>query len=196
MIDKHLAPASMRPSDESLDVRRYLDALRRDRMMIIMFVVAATAAAVLLSSALPEQYKGTARIVLEEPGNPLGTSDSEAIQRQLLTTDRLLTTPRVLERVAARVPGVTEDQVANQVSSEVDDQASIIDVHAVDENPRRAAAIANGVATEFISERTERERERLRRARESRPGSRASRPRRGRGAPACGRSAPRCSSAC
>lgn len=167
MIDKHLAPASMQSSDESLDVRRYLDALRRDRSLIIILVIAATAAAVLVSRALPDQYKATARIVLEESTSPLGDTDADAIQRQLLTTDSLLTTPRVLDRVAARIPGSTRAELAQKVSSKVDDNASIIDVAATDEEPKLAALVANGVAEAFIAERTERERERLTRARES-----------------------------
>jgi capsular polysaccharide biosynthesis protein/Mrp family chromosome partitioning ATPase len=167
MIDKHLAPASMQTADESLDVRRYLDAIRRHARMIVVLVIVATVAAVLVSRALPDQYKATTRLVLEEPDNPLASSDAEAIQRQLATTDSLLTTPQVLDRAAAAVPGSSRAELQDSVSSKVDDSASIIDVEGADGDPKRAAAIANAVASAFIAERTQLERDRLGQARKS-----------------------------
>jgi capsular polysaccharide biosynthesis protein/Mrp family chromosome partitioning ATPase len=167
MIDKQLAPASMQTSDESLDVRRYLDALRRNSLFIIVLTLVATVGAVVSSSALPDQYRSTVRLVLEEPGNPLGTSNTEAIQRELSTTESLLTTRRVLDRAVAEVGGISREQLEDRVSSQVNDESNIIDVIAVDGDPARAAAIANGVAEAFITERTTLERDKLERARAS-----------------------------
>lgn len=167
MIDKHLAPASMQTADESLDVRRYLDAMRRHSMMIVVLVVVATVAAVIVSRALPDQFKATTRLVLEESGNPLRATDSEAIARELATTDSLLTTPQVLDRAVKAVPGSTRKKLEDSISSKVDDSASIIDVEATDGDRRQSAAIANGVAEAFIAERREIERDRLGLARKS-----------------------------
>lgn len=168
MIDKHLAPASMQTADETLDVRRYLDAIRRHAKLIVVLVLAATISAAVVSSALSDQYKSTTRLVLEETGNPLGSTDAEAIQRELATTDSLLTTPQVLERAAAALkPRSTRAEIEDSISSQVDDSASIIDVEATDGDPKRAAAIANGVAEAFIAERRTIERDRIERARKS-----------------------------
>lgn len=167
MIDKHLAPASMQTADEFLDVRRYLDAIRRHALMIVVLVVTATVAAVIVSSVLPDQFKATTRLVLEESGNPLGSTDAETVARELATTDSLLTTPQVLNRAAKAVPGSDRDELEESITSKVDDSASIIDVEATDGDRRRAAAIANAVAEAFIAERRAIERDRLGRARES-----------------------------
>jgi capsular polysaccharide biosynthesis protein/Mrp family chromosome partitioning ATPase len=167
MIDKHLAPASMQTADEFLDVRRYLDAIRRHSLMIVVLVVTATAAAVIVSRVLPDQFKATTRLVLEENDNPLGSTDADTVARELATTDSLLTTPQVLDRAIKAVPGRSRDELKESISSKVDDSASIIDVEATDGDRKRAAAIANAVAEAFIAERRELERDRLGRARKS-----------------------------
>ena len=166
-IDPHLAPASMRAGDETIDFRRHLEALRRGAPWIALLVVAATVSAFVLSSALPAEYRATTRLVFQETGSVLGTTDTEAVRRQLSTTDSLLTTPQVLRRAASAIPGSTREELDEKLESSVDDDANIIEVQASDGDPKRAAAIANGVSRAFIAERTRIERDRLERARNS-----------------------------
>src|SRR5918992_1515194 len=96
-------------TEERVDVRRYLDALRRSRPLIVAIVVLMTGAVVVVSLALPDTYRASARIVFEEDASPLAASDSESTQRQLATTETLLTTADVLSAAARAVPGETKD---------------------------------------------------------------------------------------
>jgi polysaccharide biosynthesis transport protein len=157
----------MRGGDETIDIRRHLDAVRRAKLFIALLVISATTTAVILSNALPDEYKSTTRLVFQETGSVLGTTDTEAVRRELSTTDSLLTTPLVLRRATASIPGSTREELGEKVESSVDEDANIIDVEASDGSPKRAAAIANGVSEAFIAERTKIDRERLERARKS-----------------------------
>jgi capsular polysaccharide biosynthesis protein/Mrp family chromosome partitioning ATPase len=167
-IDKHLAPASMQGSDETIDVRRYIEAVRRAKVLVAVLVITATMAAVVASSVLPKQYVATTRLVLEDAPDALGPANTDAIQRDLATTNTLLATPQVFQAAAARIGGgITRSDLEGHVTSTVDDTANIIAVDATDGDPERAAAIANGVSKTFISQRAKVERASLQRARDS-----------------------------
>ena len=154
-IDKHLAPASMQGSDETIDVRRYIEALRRARLPILLLVIIATVTAVVLSSVLPKQYKATARLVFEDTASTLGSSDTTAVERELATTDSLLTTPQVLKAATARIDKALAPAAQSRVTSAVDDSANIINVSATDRTPKGAATIANAVSESFIADAAE-----------------------------------------
>jgi polysaccharide biosynthesis transport protein len=166
-IDRHLAPASMQRGEETIDVRRYVDAIRRVAVFIVVLTVTATVTTVVVSMALPERFTATARLVFEETGGTTGTTNTDAVARELSTTDRLLTTPQVLQRAARAVPGSTRAELARKIESSVSEDANLIDIEATDQRPERAAAIANSVADAFIAERTQIDRARLERARKS-----------------------------
>jgi capsular polysaccharide biosynthesis protein/MinD-like ATPase involved in chromosome partitioning or flagellar assembly len=164
-IDRHLAPASMQGGEEAVDVRRYIDALRRSLRFIAVLMIAATLATVVISMVLPDQFTAVARLVFQQTDGTPGTTNTDGVARELATTDRLLTTPQVLQRAARDVPGSTRDELASKIESTVSDDANIIDIQATDTRPDRAAAIANAVANGFIAERTEIDRARIERAR-------------------------------
>ena len=166
-----MSPPSNRPGSETIgeervDVRRYLDAVRRGRWLILMIVIVVTGSALALSLALPDTYVATSRIVMEDRATAFGESDSETVRRRLATTNALLTTPRVLQGAARRVPGETADSIEDKVSSAVDSEANIISIDASDEDPERAADVANAVAGAFLQERARVERARISQARE------------------------------
>jgi capsular polysaccharide biosynthesis protein/MinD-like ATPase involved in chromosome partitioning or flagellar assembly len=165
-IDRHLAPASMQGGEETVDVRRYIDALRGASRFIAVLAIAATLTTVLISMALPEHFTAIARLVFEETGGTDGTTNIDGVARELATTDRLLTTPQVLQRATRAVPRSTRDELARTIESTVSDNTNIIDIQATDNRPERAAAIANAVAEAFIAERTQIDRARLGRARQ------------------------------
>lgn len=153
--------------EDRVDVRRYLDALRRSRGLIVFIVVLVTGIVVGLSLILPNTYKATTRLVFEVAVSPLGETDEASVERRLATTERLLTTSDVLEAAAREVPGETEDSIEDKVESSVDEDANIINITGSDGDPETAAAVANAVADAFLTERTEFERERISRAREA-----------------------------
>jgi len=151
--------------EQPIEVRRYFDALRRSGRFIILFVAIATAAVVTISLLLPNVYRATATIVLEESLNPFGSTDVEAIRRRLETIEQLLGTNAVLDGAAKQVPGETRDSLESKLTSSVDPNANIIRISATDEDPQEAAAIANAVAETFLAEQRRAERDRLANAR-------------------------------
>lgn len=152
-------------SEEPIELRRQLDALRRARVWIVLFVIAVTGAVVGLSLLLPKTYRATSTVVLQETLNPFGSTDVDAVVRRLETIERLLGTKDVLDRAAAEVPGESGSSLESKVTSSVDQSANIIKVSATDDTADGAAAIANAVANTFLEEQTNVERQRIGQAR-------------------------------
>jgi capsular exopolysaccharide synthesis family protein len=152
-------------SEERIDTRRYLDALRRSRALIVVIVVALTGLVVAITLALPAKYQATTLLVFNEATSPFVSTDEASVQRQLETTRSLLTTDAVLGRAALSLPPDARKDVGN-ITSSVDANANIIRITATSEDPENAAMIANRVADSFLQERTKFERERIQNARE------------------------------
>jgi capsular exopolysaccharide synthesis family protein len=162
-LPSHVAPAL--PPDQPVETGRYLDALRRSKLLIALIVLPLTAAVLIGSLLLPKTYRATAKIVVGGASDPLSSGDVASIERRLATFDVLLTTRATLRRAARRVPGETAATLDEKVSSSVDPRANIISVSATDARPRRAARIANAVVTTFLAREHNAERGRLREAR-------------------------------
>jgi capsular exopolysaccharide synthesis family protein len=160
----HYAAAAL-PPDQPVETGRYLDALSRSKLLIVLIVVPLTLVVLGVSLLLPETYRATAKIVVEGTSNPLQTSDVESVERRLATIDALLTTRETLRRASRRVRGETVVTLVEKVDSSVDPAANIISVSATDDTARGAARIANAVATTFVNGQRRVERRRLNRAR-------------------------------
>jgi capsular exopolysaccharide synthesis family protein len=153
--------------EERIEVRRYLDALSRSRWTIVAVVVLMTGIVVAVSLLLPDSYRATTRLVLEQTTSPFGETDEASTQRRLATTETLLTSQQVLDAAARRVPGMEDgDDLEGKVTSSVEEDANIINISGSDEDPEVAARIANAVAGAFLSENERVDRERLAQARE------------------------------
>ncbi len=153
------------PPDQPVDTGRYLDALSRSKLLILLIVMPLTAVALAASLMLSKTYRATAKIVVEGASDPLQNRDVESVERRLATIDALLTTRVTLRRAARRVPGETAATLEEKVSSSVDPSANIISIAATDDTARGAARIADAVATTFLNEQRRTERRRLNRAR-------------------------------
>lgn len=160
-------PGQPTSGDESVDVRRYLDAIRRSSRLILAIVVIVTGVVLAVSLLLPSTYQASAQLVFDPSAAGLDV-DAESTQRQLATTNALVTSPQVLEGAAGDLSGETGASLEDKVESQVDpdaSQANIIEVTASDEDAEQAAAIANAVSETFVSERAEVERDRIANAR-------------------------------
>jgi succinoglycan biosynthesis transport protein ExoP len=157
-------PAPTLPPDQPVETGRYLDALRRGKLMIALIVVPLTIAVFVVSALLPETYKATAKIVLESSTDPLQMGDVDSVERRLATIEALLTTRQTRRRAARLVPGETAASLESKVTSEVDPRADIISIVATDDTARGAAKIANAVAATFLARQRRGEVLRLNRA--------------------------------
>ena len=151
--------------DQPIEVGRYWDSLRRGKLLIAFVVLPMTALVLVLSLVLPKTYEASARIVLEDTPDLLETGGE--VERRLATLQTLVTTRNVLRAAGRRLRGENADSLEDKVRSSVDPDANIISVVATDDTAQGAAAIANGVATEFLSRRRRAERQQLARARTS-----------------------------
>jgi capsular exopolysaccharide synthesis family protein len=153
------------PSDEPIEVGRYVSALRRSWLLILLIVIPLTAAVFLVSQTLSERYRATAKVVVESAADPLETRDVESVERRLATIQVLLTTRETFRRASRKLKGETPATLDGKVQASVDPTANIINVVATDETAAGAARIANAVATSFLATERRVERRRLNRAR-------------------------------
>jgi capsular exopolysaccharide synthesis family protein len=152
--------------ESGVDLRRYMAALRRSRGLMIGIVVAVTGGALLLSLLLPKTYNATATIALDVDVGALGVEDAESQQRRLETLNALLLSNDVLRRAAEAVPGETAGSLG-PVESSVDAAANLIYITVENGDPQKAAAIANAIATAFLTVQTERDQDRFEAAAQS-----------------------------
>ena len=111
------------PDEESIDVPRYLSALRRGAWLVALIVVPLTASVLVLSLVLPKTYSATSSLVLEDQSGSVG-SDAETSTQRLATIQRLLTSREVLEAAADKLAGETADTLEDKVTASVDDVAA------------------------------------------------------------------------
>jgi capsular exopolysaccharide synthesis family protein len=152
---------------EPVEVGRYVDAFRRSRILIVCIVVALTAGVYFFSANLPNRYRATTKLVLEEGADPLNTGDVASTERRLATIQTLLTTRDTLRGAARRLRGETAATLKDKVHASVTQGADIVNVSATDDTPRGAAAIANGVTNTFLAREQLADRQRIQRARAS-----------------------------
>jgi capsular polysaccharide biosynthesis protein len=135
------------PPEEPIDVRRYVNALRRSRVLIAAIVIGLTALVLLLSLALPKTYTAQATILFDESPSAATTVDAE---RQLATIQKLLMTRDVLA-LSARKLDTTVASLEPKVQATVDPNANIVNISASASTPKAAAATANAVAAAFLA---------------------------------------------
>jgi Mrp family chromosome partitioning ATPase len=143
--------------DEPVEVRRYVDAVRRGRWLILTLAVTAGIVAYLLSSLAPDRYTSTATIVKRVTAAPAESVNVDSLTRELSTIGQLLVTTDVLGRAADVVgDGETATSLSKSVKSAVNPEANLITVTATaTEDPEKAARIANAVADTFVKEQAD-----------------------------------------
>jgi Mrp family chromosome partitioning ATPase len=139
-------------------LRHHVQALRRSAKLVVAIVATVTLGALLLSLLLPDSYRATARLMLQEEGSAL---DSETTQRQLATAKELVTSRTVVRRAADRLPGMTPQELGDRISADVSAGANLLEITGTAGRAAQAAAIANAIAQSFLDERSRLEREGL-----------------------------------
>ena len=104
-------PATRRTSatEEPVEVRRYIDAIRRARWMIAAITVLLTGVVVGVSVSVPSSYTAEASIVKQVNSGAFESVDPAVVTRELNTIGQLLTTSSVLDAAARSLPGETGD---------------------------------------------------------------------------------------
>src|SRR6478735_1409194 len=152
-------------SEEPVEVRRYIDAIRRARWLIASIVVLLTGVVVGVSVSLPSRYEATASIVRQVNTSGFESVDVSVVQRELATIGQLMLTFNVLDAAARKLPGESYDSLYKNVKSSVDPEANLVFVTAPAGNAQAAAKIANEVAQTFVDEQAAVEKRQLEAAR-------------------------------
>src|ERR1700732_709849 len=143
-------PISSGFADQSVDIQRYSEALRRGFRPIAAIAILVTVAVVLGSKTLPKTYNAAATVVYNPSSTVLQPTDAASIERQLATFQALSQTPSVLSRAAPHL-GESAQALKSSISSSVDPKANIITLTAKAPRASLAAARANAVAEAFLS---------------------------------------------
>jgi capsular polysaccharide biosynthesis protein len=152
-------------SQETAEFRRYLEALRRSRLLIFAIVVPLTASVLAVSLLLPATYRASATIVLGGAGVSRAGGNPDLVRRELETVEQLVTTRTVLAAAATRLRDESVDTLEEKVSASAAGEANLVRVTAEDGDAAGAALIANAVADAFLAERATAERRALAAAR-------------------------------
>jgi len=137
-----------------LQLSDYLDIARRRKWVIASIVLVALAAAILASALQTPQYRAQARVRVESSSNSGSILDdatnlsSNVRDRNLQNEVEFANSDRVEERASANFGEVIDASVAAAGSSDT------LTFSAVDEDPERAASVANTFANAYVSERS------------------------------------------
>jgi succinoglycan biosynthesis transport protein ExoP len=153
--------ADGRGLQDSADLGRYRQALRRGWLLILGIVVPLTALVLAVSILLPPTYRATATISLREEGVSRAGGNPELVRRELETVERLVTTKTVLAAAARGLRGESVDTLAEKVNASASPEANLVRVSAEDRSAAGAAQIANVVSETFLTARVASERRAL-----------------------------------
>jgi polysaccharide biosynthesis transport protein len=135
-----------------VEVRDYLDILRRRWLSITIVALTALALASLATLVLPEKYTAKTRIffaVAGESASELAQGSSFA-EKQMASYEEVATSPLVLGPVVERLAlPTTVTKLEKSVKATVPPDTVILEIAATDRDPQRAAAIANAVGAEL-----------------------------------------------
>ena len=135
-----------------MEVREYLDILRRRRLSIAIVALTALALASLVTLALPEKYTATTRIFFAVAGESVTELEqgSSFAEKQMASYVEVATSPLVLGPVVERLAlPTTVTKLEKSLEATVPPGTVILEIAATDRDPQRAAAIANAVGAEL-----------------------------------------------
>ncbi|MBO0777983.1 MAG: AAA family ATPase [Ktedonobacteraceae bacterium] len=140
-------------------IQRNAGILRRRFWFLVISVSICTGAVFAISLYLPPVYQASALVMVN--GTGVAGDDIYSDQALALNYALLVTRDDVLQAVASRIPGVSVEQLRQEVSDSPLSGTRIIEIRVQDGNPYRAATIANEVARTFIQIQVNKETTRL-----------------------------------
>lgn len=142
-----------------MELQDYLRVMRKRWRIITAVTLLALAAAATAVLLVPKSYQATARLFVST--NMASTTTELAAgstfsQAQVKSYADILTTPKVLDPVVKQLQlPVTATDLAQTVKASVPPDTSIISVSATDQDPARAAQVANAIANQAMTTVTE-----------------------------------------
>ena len=141
--------------EEEIDLRQYLQVLRRWVWLILGCTVAAALAAFIVSSQLPPVYRASATLLVRlAPSSGINEYTAVLTSERLATTYSQMVTGRPVMEEVIRQMGLPEtaEQLVKRVKVEVLRNTQLIRVSVEDTDPTRAADIANTIVAVFVTQ--------------------------------------------
>jgi polysaccharide biosynthesis transport protein len=146
--------------DFPLELRQYLDILRRHKWFILEAVVLVGLAAGIMSNVRTPVYQATARVLLMPndptqqlnplPGNGAFGNDPD---RYVAGQMNIVRSEGVATEAAKSLSGITVREVEDKVSVGQDGESNVLRISATDPDPVKARDIAQAVAEGYIENR-------------------------------------------
>jgi non-specific protein-tyrosine kinase len=137
-----------------MDLRRQIATLRRWLPLLVVSVVLAGGAAFIVSGQLAKTYEARATLIV---GQALSAANPDYTQllvsQRLSTTYATVATKRpILENVVKELGlDATADDLASRVRADAPPDSTLLTITAQDQDPDRAAAIANALAAQLVA---------------------------------------------
>lgn len=132
-----------------MDLQGYLDLLKRRWSLLLMGPLLAGLGGLIISGQLAPSYQATVRILLNpEPPETLARyADAFSYERFANTYAALVTSPEVLGAAGERLDlPLGPDDFADEIRATPIRETQLIEITVTDEDPQRAASVANTVA--------------------------------------------------
>src|SRR5690349_15793458 len=138
----------------------YAKVVRRRWLVIVLVPVVAVLASLLVSLRAQKEYDATSKVVVNpnnqvtEILNPGASQQSSDPERDLNTEVSRITTAPIADAVRRQLHlQESRDDLLSKVTTSLDGTTNIVKVTVRDPSPARAAQIANGFATAYVSAR-------------------------------------------
>lgn len=136
-----------------MDPHDYVRIIRRHWRLIVSVTLCAALLGATLALLTPREYEARSQLFIATAGSSDVTElvqGGNFTQRQVTTYADIVTAPTVLEPVIADLDlDESASSLASRVSARVARNTVLIDISVVDDDPARAAQIANAVAERF-----------------------------------------------
>jgi capsular polysaccharide biosynthesis protein len=130
--------------------------LKRWKLIIISFVITGLAVFAVSKLMTPMYQSATVVQIAVSSNNSQANIDALQASDQLVQTEaQLALSDPVLREVASHYPGLTVDELSNNVSATVKSSTQLFEIDVLDANPDRAAILANDIASTLIKQQTE-----------------------------------------
>lgn len=142
-----------------MDLRRFVDVLKRHRWLIIAAITLMALVSGIASSLRSPSYRATARVLLR-PNDPSESPLQRANVPRIIDLERyvadqvdIVRSPAVLEEAAKSAAGVTPDDLLDRLSVGQRDVSDVLEISVTHPDLGAARDLANAVATSYIENR-------------------------------------------
>lgn len=135
-----------------MDLREYVDVLRRRWRFVVVCVLLGAAAAVAVTAVMPRTYTAKAQLFIAT--NDRNSADAYAgglfTQQRVKSYTKIANSPAILGGVIDELGlDTTPQQLADKITAQAPLDTTLVDIKVTDRSPSRAQAIADETAARF-----------------------------------------------